>query len=441
MSPPGLHTRGSGFFDFSFTTLTAGNLLVAILFFSAPSKALRILFGCVSALLIVDLILIVSVARIRDEESWPGIASIIWAVVMSIWCIVTDRIVAWGKREEEERLTGRPETRRTLAEWTAVLIATVLLVVYLAIVIFMTATLSIRANDATLKFDGDRVFVDGHKYQVHVACVGDPWFENGKKLPTMLVESGEAPSEYDFEHWAYASYQNGTIGRYCYWDRPGYAWSDNAPSPHSAGMSADVLSESLAKLGEQGPWILASAGYGSIVSRIFASRHPRDIAGLLLVDPLHEDLLHRIASPAHGFNTWAHGIISPLGIRRVLGALFNGRTRQDRVFGRSAHLSGKYIKAQLQESLVANSLSRSEVVSARTIQSPDTPLAVISSGISVRRDEEWGRKQRDLSRLTDRLIAWDVVNQAPHEVWRTYDGRHAMERRLGELVSAYKKSV
>jgi len=249
-----------------------------------------------------------------------------------------------------------------------------------------------------------------------------------------MLEAGENPSEYDFEHWAYNSYKNGTISRYCYWDRPGYAWSDNAPSPHSAGMSADALSEALAIAGEEGPWILVSAGVGSITSRIFSSRHLRDVVGIMLVDGLHEDLLHRIGSPSRGFLLWAWGIISPLGIERLGGAIFQGRSREDRVYGRNAYQNGKYIKAQLQENLVADSLSKNEVSAARTIQSTDTPLVVISSGIKCRSDGEWERKQEDLTKLTDNLVSWDVVNKAPHQVWSTMDGRTVMEKRLGELV-------
>lgn len=437
VSPPGLHTRGSGFFDFSFTTLTAGSLLVAILFFTAPSSAMRISMAIMTAILLVDMILIIAVPRLRVEEGWPGIASVVWATIIGLWCVMTDRVVAWGKREEEERLTGRPETRRTLREWVAVFLATLILVVYIIITIFMTATLILRARDSALPMEGERYLVDGDKYAVHLACVGATTYsDDGAASPTLLLEAGEVPSEYDFEHWAYSAYQNGTIGKYCYWDRPGYAWSDSAPSPHSAGMSADALSEALAIAGEQGPWILVSAGYGSIVSRIFSARHVRNIAGIMMIDPLHEDLLHRIGSPYRGFVLWGWGVISPLGIQRVLGAIFYGRTREDRVYGRSAYQGGKYIKAQLQENLVADSLTKNEVSSARTIQSPDTPLVIISSGISVRRDSEWSRKQEDLSHLTENLISWDIVNKAPHEVWRTYQGRRIMEKRLGEIIKA-----
>ena len=434
-----MHSRGSGFFDFAYTCLTIGNLLVAIIFFAAPAKALRITTAIIAGFLLIDMILILAVPRIRLEEGWVGIASVVWAVVIAIWCIITDRVVAWGKREEEERLTGRPETRRTLKEWLAVLVATIFTSVFIVIVILMTGTLSLRARDATLKMHGDRILVDGDKYAVHLGCVGNVTYTHGKPDPTILIEAGEEPSEYDFEHWAYSAMQNGTISRYCYWDRPGYAWSDNAPSPHSAGMSADALSEALAKAGEEGPWILVSAGTGSIVSRIFSSRHLKQVSGLMLIDPMHEDLLHRIGNPGRGFVLWGWGIISPLGITRLAGAIFKGRTRQDRVYGRNAYQGGKYIKAQLQENLVADSLSKNEVVSARNIQSADTPLVVVSSAIECKRDSEWERKQRDSTNLTDNLVGWDVVNKAPHQVWRTFEGREVMEKRLKDLVKAAKK--
>ncbi|KAK7540923.1 uncharacterized protein J3D65DRAFT_616925 [Phyllosticta citribraziliensis] len=436
VSPPGLHSRGSGFFDFSYTTLTLGNLLVALLFFATPSAAMRTSAALIALILLADMILILAAKRIRLEEGWVGIASVVWAVVVAIWCVIADRVVAWGKAEEEERLTGRPESRRSLREWFAVFVSTIILAIYVIIAILMTATLIIRARDATLEMPGERYLVDGDKYAVHLSCVGNVTYTNERKNPTILLEAGEHPSEYNFEHWLYSARQNNTISRFCYWDRPGYAWSDNAPSPHSAGMSADALSEALARAGEEGPWILVSAGIGSITSRIFSSRHLREVTGIMMVDPMHEDLLHRIGSASRGFILWGWGVISPLGIQRIAGALFKGRDREDRVYGRNAYQSGKYIKAQLQENLVADSLSKSEVVSARAIQDRNTPVVLVSSGVEVRKSSEWERKQRDLATLTDNLVAWEVVNKAPHEVWQTLEGRTTMESALAELIKA-----
>ena len=435
VSPPMMNSRGSGFFDFSYTTLTVGNLLIAILFFTVPSKPMEVLTLVVSALLLIDMIIILAVPRLRAEEGWVGIASVVWAAVIALYNVMTDRVVAWGKKEEEERLTGRQESRRTLREWCAVLTATVIMVVMTVIVLLLTATLILRSRDATLEPPGRRYFVDGDKYQIHLACVGDVAYDDkGKRTPTVLLEGGENPVEDSMDDWVYGAYKNGTIDRYCYYDRPGLAWSDNAPSPHSAGMTSDALSEALARAGEQHPWVLVSNGVGSIYSRIFASRHVREIQGIFLIDALHEDLLHRIGSPSRGFLLWARGIISPLGWDRLPAAIFTVLTREDRVYGKSSYQSGKYIKTKLQENLVANSLTKNEVVQARNIQSPETPLVVVSSGIEVRRDNEWGRKQKDLASITDRLVAWDVVNGAPHEVWQTLEGRTVLERRLGQLV-------
>lgn len=434
-----MHSRGSGFFDFSYTTVTLGLLLVVLLFFATPSKAGQVTTLIIAVILFIDMILIVAVPRLRFEEGWVGIASVVWALLISIWTIITDRTVAWGKSEEEERLTGRQESRRTLREWCSVLTSTVVLILIAIISVLLTATLILRSRDASLAAPGNRYFVDGDKYQIHVYCSGNATDASGKKLPTVLFEAADGPFEASMYQIAENALKNGSISRYCYSDRPGISWSDNAPSPFSASTAASVLSEALARAGEEGPWILASAGVGSIYSRVFSSRHGDAVQGLLLIDPLHEDLLYRIGSPQRGFLLWAWGIISPLGLDRIPAAIFKGRTREDRVYGRSAYQGGKFIKAKLQESLVANSLTRDEVRSSRNIQIKDTPLVLISSGIEVKRDTEWEQKQRDLSHLTNKLVSWDIVNKAPAEVWTTLNGREVIEKRMKELVNGDSK--
>ena len=82
---------------------------------------------------------------------------------------------------------------------------------------------------------------------------------------------------------------------------------------------------------------------------------------MLLIDPLHEDLLSRVASPGRGFMLWLRGVLSPLGLVRLPGALFRGRNSADRIWGRSAGSGGKALFAKLQESLerVVESAARS----------------------------------------------------------------------------------
>lgn len=427
-----MHNRGSGFTDFSYTTLTVANLLIGLLFFAVPSKPMLIWNAVLATLFVADMIVVLAVPRLRLEEGWVGIATVLWATLIALYNVAQVYFVGKGEKQEEERLTGRVETRRTLLQWLAVLAETVVLGVVAIVVILLTATLILRARDASLPAPGHKYLVDEGKYEVHLACVGNK--TNGKQ-PTILVEAGENPSEHGLQPFIHNAYANGSIPRYCYWDRPGIAWSDNAPSPHSAGMSADILSEVLALAGEEGPWILVTAGVGSIYSRIFASRHMHEVTGLLLIDPTHEDELHgSLSSPGRGFTLWGRGIISPLGLDRLAGAIFKGRTREDRTYGKVAYQNGKFIKAKLQENLVAASMTASEIASAKNIQTPETPLVVVSSGVQVGRSETWAKQQESLTGITDNLVSWDIVKGAPHEVWHTFDGRKVLEKRLKKLV-------
>jgi len=155
---------------------------------------------------------------------------------------------------------------------------------------------------------------------------------------------------------------------------------------------------------------------------------------LLLIDALPESQLDRIGSAGRGFVLWLRGIISPLGIDRLMGAIFKGRSRNDRVIGRSAYQNPKQIKAKLQENLVATTFTRNEVVAARAILPRDVPLVVVSSGKAIKADKRWDDGQRELTELTDNLVAWDVVDHSPHEVWNDPQGRTLLEKRVGQLV-------
>lgn len=143
---------------------------------------------------------------------------------MSCWCSIVDSVVKKGKAGEEERLTGRPETRRTLWEWTQTMFANIMMVALNLVVVMMTATLILRALDAGLAAPGTRYWVDGDKYQLHLYCRGTGVDGNGTKVPTVLFEAGEETFESTLWSLADAAIANGSIGRYCFSDRPGYAW-------------------------------------------------------------------------------------------------------------------------------------------------------------------------------------------------------------------------
>jgi len=435
VTPPGFYFRGSGFFPCSFAALALGLLIVGLLFFSEPSKVIRISFIAIAVILAIPLILILIVPQLRVEEGWLGLASVGWAVFISIWLAVTDELVRVFKDHQEERLLGQAEPdRRTAKEWGAVLMSTIIQIILGFVAVMLTASMCLRARDASLPVPGQKYYVDGDKYRIHLFCSANATYTNGTNVPTVLFEAGYDTFESTLYTVAENAVRNGSIARYCFADRPGIAFSENAPSPFSAGSAASVLSDALAQAGENGTWVLASTGVGSVYNRVLSARLGNRVKGLLLIEPLHEDLLHRIGSTDKSFFLWLQGILSPLGIESVPSAIFRGRTRQDRVFGRAAAEDGRFIKAKLQESLVANSLTKDEVIAARNIQNKGTPLVLISSGKNMEEDREWEKMQKDLTDLTGNLLSWDIVDKAPSEVWKTLEGRETIEKRLKMLV-------
>ncbi|WP_217645698.1 alpha/beta fold hydrolase [Microbacterium sp. cf046] len=80
--------------------------------------------------------------------------------------------------------------------------------------------------------------------------------------------------------------------RVCAYDRPGTGGSRSTEvdQPTTAQISADDVQKLLAASGEKGPFVLAGHSYGGPIIRLFASEHPDDVAGLVLVDALSEDL-------------------------------------------------------------------------------------------------------------------------------------------------------
>lgn len=224
VTPPGLSTRGSGFFGFAYASIALFTLIVTLIFFSAPSRAARVLSAIQGVLLLVNMIILLAVNKTRHEEAWVGIASVVWAVIVSIWALVSDRTVQWGKTEEEERLTGRAESRRTLLEWTAVMFSAIAFLVLVLVAVLLTCTLTLRALDAKTGPPGEMISVDGDKYQIHLYCYGNETDWDGNKLPTVLFEGGEDPVEQGLWQFADNAIKNGSISRYCFADRPGFGW-------------------------------------------------------------------------------------------------------------------------------------------------------------------------------------------------------------------------
>jgi len=73
------------------------------------------------------------------------------------------------------------------------------------------------------------------------------------------------------------------------YDRGGTGWSEAGEWPRTATAVADELAELLDVAAVPGPYVLVGHSLGGAYARRFAQRHGARVAGLVLVETLHED--------------------------------------------------------------------------------------------------------------------------------------------------------
>lgn len=73
------------------------------------------------------------------------------------------------------------------------------------------------------------------------------------------------------------------------YDRAGTGWSDQVALPRSATEVTDELRSLLREAGVPAPYLLVGHSLGGAYARRYAQRFPDDVAGLLLLEPTHED--------------------------------------------------------------------------------------------------------------------------------------------------------
>jgi pimeloyl-ACP methyl ester carboxylesterase len=110
---------------------------------------------------------------------------------------------------------------------------------------------------------------------------------SGSGAPTVILESGQGMSSMA---WRKLQPLAAKARRVCAYDRAGLGFSDAGPLPRTAQAEADDLHALVRAAGIQPPLLLVGHSMGSYVVRLYASAHPQDVAGLVLVDPVSETL-------------------------------------------------------------------------------------------------------------------------------------------------------
>lgn len=117
--------------------------------------------------------------------------------------------------------------------------------------------------------------IDVGDHRLFASCIG-------AGTPTVLLENGYAMG---WEHWLAVQREIAKVTRVCAFDRAGFGMSEVAlVTPLTA---ADIVEDTrlLARaLNEPGPFLLAGFSIGGLVSRLYASSYPDEVAGLVLIE-------------------------------------------------------------------------------------------------------------------------------------------------------------
>jgi pimeloyl-ACP methyl ester carboxylesterase len=110
-------------------------------------------------------------------------------------------------------------------------------------------------------------------------------FCSGTGSPTVVLESGHSVPGIG---WSVIQPQIAAFTRACWYDRAGYGWSDPGSFPQRSDEIAEELHTLLANSGEQGPYVLVGHLFGTFNVRAYQHLYPREVAGLVLIDPVSE---------------------------------------------------------------------------------------------------------------------------------------------------------
>lgn len=138
---------------------------------------------------------------------------------------------------------------------------------------------AVLAQPGTPAAPGKLVDVGG--WRLHMNCTG-----SASASPPVVFEAGGGDFSLD---WALVQSAVSQFTQACSYDRAGAAWSELGPRPRTMQQIEYELHTALRNAGVRGPYVLVGHSIGGLLVREFATLYPRDVAGMVLVDPTTEE--------------------------------------------------------------------------------------------------------------------------------------------------------
>ncbi len=122
--------------------------------------------------------------------------------------------------------------------------------------------------------------IDVGGYSLHLVSTG-------KGEPTVVMEAGGGSFSLVWSQVAPEVAKNSRVVTY---DRAGLGWSDPSPKARTADNILTEFRAMLEKAGVKPPYVLVGHSVGAIYMRMYAHKYPREVVGMVLVDPQDEEL-------------------------------------------------------------------------------------------------------------------------------------------------------
>jgi pimeloyl-ACP methyl ester carboxylesterase len=135
---------------------------------------------------------------------------------------------------------------------------------------------------------------------------------SGEGNPTVILESNWGAPGYG---WLPIQREIAKFTRVCWYDRAGYGWSDPGPYPNHSDSIARDLHQLLTAAHISPPYVLAAHAMGAFHARVYRGFYPSEVVGLVLIDPMNEDMTIHIHNHIEAFRP------AVLLMRRTFGNL------------------------------------------------------------------------------------------------------------------------
>ena len=144
--------------------------------------------------------------------------------------------------------------------------------------------------------------------------------KRGEATPAVILEGGFGTG---ITSWSTVQRDIAKFTQVVSYDRAGLGQSDSGPKPRDAKQIAIELHSALQKAGIKPPYVLVGHSFGGPFVRVFANMYPKEVAGLVLLDPSQEAFhLWTKTNPPPGFKEEVAKIAeAPVGVRDEYAAI------------------------------------------------------------------------------------------------------------------------